>query len=293
VGAWRVYEGTVPRYAFYSVHGSDPSHVWFVGESSQVLFWDGTQMYSQTQGVPAGKDFRKVWAQSSSRAFAVGDASAFMETKNGGESWRPITVDYDDDYHAVSVVRAAEGLVGWALGNTNGNRLYYNGTSWAPASPADRNNRTHHYSDVSMVGPGAAFAVQDNDTGGRIYAWNGTEWGPGPSSGQMFDLDVLSASEGVAVGVRGTTWRLNEAGNWENMTNKPGTAGNSLYGVDMVSGDRIWAVGQRGGIYMWDGSAWTNKSVSGQVKDLYSVWMAADGSQGWAVGDNGVFLRYE
>ena len=74
---------------------------------------------------------------------------------------------------------------------------------------------------------------------------------------------------------------------------KPSTAGNDLLGVHMVSEDRIWAVGERGGIYVWDGTTWSSKAVPGKVNALRAVWLTPDGSQGWAVGDGGLFLRYQ
>lgn len=293
LGAWRVWDGTVPRDSFYSIHGTDERHVWFVGGRSQILFWDGEQMYQQVEGVPTDRILRKVYAQSPSRAFVVGDDATFIETRNGGQTWRRTGSDlYQDDWRAVSVIRTDDGLMGWALGHLNGNRLMFDGTSWAPSSPADRNNRTHKYSDVEVLGAGNAVAVQDNTTGARIYTWDGTNWGAGPSTGPLYDVHAPDATTGVAVGMRGNVWEM-DADGWSRMANEPRTAGQDLYGVHMVAENAIWAVGARGGIYRWNGFEWTTESVPGQVKSLYAVWMSPDGSEGWAVGDSGLFLRYE
>ena len=294
IGTWRVYEGTVPRDAFYSIHGTDAAHVWFVGARSQILYWDGGKMFQQPDGVPSDRVLRKVWAQSASRVFVVGDGSTFLETRNGGQLWRRAGSDvYQDDWRAVTVIRTDDGLRGWALGNLNGNRLYFDGTTWGPQSPADRNNRTHKYVDVAMLGAGSAVAVQGNTTGARIYTWDGTNWGAGPSTGALWDMHALSPTAGVAVGARGATWRLNASGQWQRMESEPRTGGNDLFGVHMVAPDRIWAVGARGGIYLWDGASWTSHAVPGQVRSINAIWLSEDGAEGWAVGDGGLFLRYE
>jgi photosystem II stability/assembly factor-like uncharacterized protein len=289
-----VWDGTTPRDPFYSVHGTDAEHVWFAGARSQVLYWDGSQMFQQTEGLPTDKVLRKVMAQSTTRAWIVGDENVFLETRNGGQQWRKSGNDlFLDDWRAVSVIRTDDGLRGWALGHLNGNRMFFDGTSWAPPSPADRNNRTHKYADVEVLGPAKAFAVQDNTTGARIYEWDGSEWSAGPATGTLNDMHVLAPTQGVAVGSRGTVWRLGPDGDWARMPSEPRTSGNDLFAVHMVSDNLIWAVGARGGIWKWNGTDWVSRAIGGNIKDMYSLWLTADGSSGWAVGESGTFLRYE
>jgi hypothetical protein len=299
VKAWAAYAGNMPRVAYYSVSGLDASHVWVAGDKSTVYYWDGATMTRQKDNIPDDLTLRRVFMFSTSRGFLVGDTpttggSAFYETRNGGELWRKSGSDtYVDNWHAVAVARkTAGGYLGWALGNLNGNRLLWDGTAdWSPQSPGDRNNRTHAYSDVAVLDDTHAYAVSDAATGARIYSWDGTTWSPGPSTTALYDLHVLSPTQGVAVGRGGAVWRLTADG-WARMDTSPRTGGQDLYTVHMLADDRIWAAGARGKMYLWDGIGWNDLSIGGQVKAIRNLWMTAAGDDGWAVGDDGLVLRY-
>ena len=290
---WQAFNGTVPRDTFFTVNGIDDEHVWFAGERSQVLFWDGNQMNQQQDVIPPDKVLKQVYMMSESRGYLLGEDGVFMETRDGGQLWRRVNnVDlYLDDWSTVNVIPVDRGYAGWALGNLNGNRLHYDGTTWGPSSPADRNNRTHEYSDVAMLGAAKAFAIQSNTSGARMYEWDGTNWSPGTSTGALFDMHVLSDTEGVAVGARGTVYWLDADGEWVR-GEAPRTSGQDLYAVHMVAENLVWAAGGRGQIWLWNGTDWSNESVSGQIDTIYSLWMTPDGSEGWAVGADGQFLRY-
>jgi predicted Ser/Thr protein kinase/photosystem II stability/assembly factor-like uncharacterized protein len=54
---------------------------------------------------------------------------------------------------------------------------------------------------------------------------------------------------------------------------------------------RVWAVGQKGTILLYDGSSW-QKMDSGTLKDLFAVVGTPDGTCVWAAGDHGTILRY-
>jgi ligand-binding sensor domain-containing protein len=290
---WAAFNGTVPRDTFFSVHGIDAEHVWFAGERSQVLFWDGNQMNQQKDVIQPNKVLRQVFMMTATRGYLVGEDGVFMETRDGGQLWRRTNnVDlYIDDWATVNVVPVDRGYRGWALGNLNGNRLFFDGTRWAPSGPADRNNRTHKYSDVALLGPSKAFAIQSNPTGARMYEWNGSDWRPGTSTGPLYDMHVLSETSGVAVGARGTVYWLDADGEWSR-GEAPRTAGQDLNAVHMVAEDQIWAAGGRGQIWLWNGVEWSSESVSGQIDPIHSLWLTPDGTEGWAVGGDGQFLRY-
>jgi len=66
---------------------------------------------------------------------------------------------------------------------------------------------------------------------------------------------------------------------------------NDLHSVWGWSSDNIVAVGQRGTIVCYDGSAWT-QIADVTTQDLYGVWGTDDGASVFAVGHNGTILRY-
>ncbi len=286
---WQVV-GSLPRVTYNDVFGTDPQHVWLVGDRGTVLFWDGTQMYAQT--VPVSSPLRRGVMVTASQGFIVGDESVILSTTDGGSLWRPANRGgYSDAWKAVDALRGPNNVVGWILGSQNGTRLLYDGSLWAPTGPADRNTG-HTYSGVAMISPTSAVAVQ-NASGARMYTWDGSTWSPGASTGALADVQVRSPTLGMAVGARANVWMLGADGRWASMTQRPSTGGRDLFGVHIVSADDIWAVGARAGLYHWDGSSWSTISLGSQTRDLNAVWLSADGSAGWAVGADGLVVRYQ
>jgi len=289
---WGIFEGagSLPRVDFHGVTGTDANHVWFVGDQGTVLFWDGEQMFSQA--VPTTNTLRRIFVLSATRGYIVADGGKFMDTTNGGMRWKNVrTGGYEDDWRAVSAIQGPEGIRGWLLGHDKGLRLFFNGSTWAPSGPGDRNTG-HEYSDVAMLSPSSAVATRDDASGARIYNWNGSDWVPGPSTGALHDLDVLSGTQGVAVGARGTVWRLG-GGGWSQMASRPSTQGQDLNAVQMLSDEVIWAAGGRTRLYHWNGSTWTTHTIPAQTRDIRGIWLSPSGDDGWAVGDGGLVLRYE
>jgi hypothetical protein len=99
---------------------------------------------------------------------------------------------------------------------------------------------------------------------------------------------------GAAVGAKGSVWRLGAGGTWAAMAPKPPTLGQDLNAVHVRSADDLWVAGGRTLIFHWDGSAWTPYTVRvPQTPAIRAMWISPDGAEGWAVGDDGVVLRYE
>jgi hypothetical protein len=65
------------------VHGSAPNDVWFIGETKQVLHWNGTTL--QVGAYSGSLTPRAVWARSSQDAWLVGDAGSV--SRWNGSAW--------------------------------------------------------------------------------------------------------------------------------------------------------------------------------------------------------------
>jgi hypothetical protein len=263
--------------------------VWFVGAAGKILHWDGNELTSAT--APTTQSLRWIVALSATQAFIAGDDGTLLELRS--RRWvKANTGSYTDHWRAVAVVQGDEGLVGWALGGDKGNRLRLSAGAWAPGGPADRNTG-HVYSGIAMLSPTSAFATQNSASGARIYKWNGSDWAPGPATGALNDLHVRGGTEGVAVGARGAAWALDAAGDWKAMGAKPATAGQDLHAVHMVAPDHIWAGGGATKLFRYDGGTWLADDMRAQNRAIFDIWIAPDGSEGWAVGEDGLFLRYK
>lgn len=291
LGSWSLYTPApgerLPNVDLFDVHGSAPDNVWLVGAAGTALFWDGQELLVET--LPTTEDLQSVHMLDARRGFIVASGGTVFEMRSG--RWRRAdTGSILDHWQAVHVIDTAEGPRGWVLGKDRGNRLFFDGSQFAPTSPDDRNTN-HKYSGVAMLGPSLAYAIQSG-VGGRVFRWDGRSWLPGPSPGPMFDLHLLSPTEGAMVGERGEVWRLGASETWSAMTQKPVTRGATLNTVWMLGPDRIFAGGDQTGLFIWDGAAWQSQTVRAQSKNVQGIWTSADGREGWGVGTGGMILRY-
>ena len=104
----------------------------------------------------------------------------------------------------------------------------------------------------------------------------------------LFDIAMVSAAEGWAVGGGGTILRF-ASGRWDAA---PGPGGDQLNKVALVQGtQQAWAVGVSGVILHYDGSAWSSveNPAEAQLADVVMV----SANKGWAVGMGGAILQYD
>lgn len=292
LGSWRVYDpGDVrlPNVSWYAIDGSGPNDVWIAGAGGNVLHWDGKEWASAN--VASTNTLRRIQVLSTTKAYMCGDDGGVYEMRLRRWS-KANTESYLDDWRAIGAFEGPDATVAWVMGGTNGNRLLLKDGAWAPSSPGDR--RTGHvYSDVAVLGTGLAYAILGGSSGSRVYSWNGDSWSPGPSTGPLFDLDMLSTTAGAAVGKGGSAWWLSD-GTWSAMPKKPATSGEDLNAVAMLGSDRIIAGGGRTTIVRWNGQDWAKMDVVGTHKSraIRGMWIAPDGRDGWGIGDDGLVLRY-
>lgn len=292
-GVWRQYTGqTLPNVRLNAVTGLPNGRAFMVGDGGVGYVWDGQEL--SRLPLNSQKNLRQIVFASETHGYVAADEGYLYDTRNGGQNWRVAsTGGILDNWWAVGAVRAEEGLRGWVLGNDRGNRLFFDGQSWSTSSPDDRNSN-HKYTDITMLSATSAIAIRGDGSGARIMTWNGGNWTPGPATGALFDMHVLSSTSGVAVGTRGSVWQLGKSGQWAAMSRKPTTVGEDLNAVHMLADDDIWAAGGRSQLFHWNGVEWTKAAVVvPQTPAIRALWMASDGSEGWAVGDRGVVLRYE
>jgi hypothetical protein len=102
---------------------------------------------------------------------------------------------------------------------------------------------------------------------------------------RLFDVDMLDALHGWAVGTNGTILFHNGIG-W---ANQHANVNKDLQGVSALSGSSAWAVGNSGNILHYDGSEWVTQE-SGTDQDLYDV-CALDSSHVWTVGKDTVLFN--
>jgi hypothetical protein len=150
---------------------------------------------------------------------------------------------------------------------------------------------------VWVCAPASAVSLEPGKT--LVEHFNGSKWvkltSPSPPGGDaLFDVDVLNASDGWAVGVHGKEQRAHplierwDGSKWTVVDGPKTSGGSELFGVVDVAVDVAFAVGIQGNgqplIEQWNGSAWglvAGPSVQGGA--LRSV-DAVSSTDVWAVG---------
>jgi photosystem II stability/assembly factor-like uncharacterized protein len=131
-------------------------------------------------------------------------------------------------------------------------------------------------------------------TGGTILAttdggqtWTKQESG---TTATIYHVDFRSEKRGLAVGERGAVLRTSDGGaSW---TPIDVTMKSTLLNVQFVDDDTGWAVGRGGTILRTSnaGATWIAQE-SGTRQNLYGLYFVK--KIGWAVGGDGMLLRYE
>ncbi|MBU4273892.1 MAG: IPT/TIG domain-containing protein [Planctomycetes bacterium] len=294
---------------------------WAVGDAGTALFNGGSAWSALSGGTT--ETLQGVDALSADVVWAVGDNGAIQYTSSGGETWIPQSCPTTGDLNAVSAVSSTFAwAVGWNPSTSNGEDLYFNGSTWALKSTSAGESNTgvtapaaNYLWDVTSIGNiwryrNGSWSLQYNDITDRplnavsaastLYAWavgdegriyrttNGRTWGSQTSgtTENLLGVCALSTSVVWAVGANGTILYTSNGGtNWT-----PQASGTTvtLRGVSAVDSTHVWAVGDGGTICFYNGSSWGFQE-SWTTDNLYGV-RAYDANNAWAVGVNGDIL---
>jgi hypothetical protein len=155
------------------------------------------------------------------------------------------------------------------------------------------------FSALDFVSAADGWATAAFNFGSHFYRWNGSAWQKETSVWLPLDagndIDMVSATDGWAVGFQGNIFRWD--GNTWTEVDSPVTT--SLNSIDMVSATNGWAVGANGVILKWNGNTWSQAPSPTTVR-LNAINMVSD-TEGWIVGggwngqnsDPGLILHWD
>ena len=107
---------------FLSIHGSGASHIWAVGMTGVVAFWNGSVWKAQSSGTSIA--LRSVWAAGPNSAYAVGEKGQIIHWD--GNAWKPMGSPVTKTLYAVH--GSSDNDV-WAVG-AQGTVLRWDGKAW-------------------------------------------------------------------------------------------------------------------------------------------------------------------
>jgi len=226
--------------------------------------------------------------------------NAVFVTRDKGSRWTEVRRFTPNEFDGADVelysVRFSSKKKGWIVGSVSKREtvidsiLLYTenaGETWQRQRAPSRLELIH----IEFVNEkrgwivGAAGTILATVDAGQTW----TKQNTGTSS-TIYHVDFRNDKKGIAVGERGTIIRTSDGGaSWTPIEPKTRS---TLLNVEFVSDDNGWAIGRGGTILRTEdaGATWIEQET-GTKLNLYGLHFAK--KIGWAVGADGMLLRYD
>ncbi|MFQ5342748.1 MAG: two-component regulator propeller domain-containing protein, partial [Anaerolineae bacterium] len=283
---------TFPAVNLYDIAFTDALHGFIVGENGFVAHTqDGGANWSyQAWG---SESLRDIFMVNDQVGFIAGDNKTIWRTTNGGVSFSKmpmpaIMLDQDEDFRAIYAFSENDA---WALGYKRGTILRLNGQQWEYYGWTG-----YPYTGLAMPAPDQGWAIAET---GHIYRYNG-RWSQASTlraTGGLRAIEMVSATDGWAAGDGGVIVRYAN-GRWTETRIPRAFYAGGVTGLHVLSQDHVWAsaaldTGPRaeGAIFRYFGGSWEEVAHT-TAGPLNAIWVDETLSNGWAVGNGGLVLRY-
>ncbi|MEI6127715.1 MAG: PKD domain-containing protein, partial [Pseudomonadota bacterium] len=282
----------VSTETLFAVWGSSPSDVYAVGNSGTVLHYNGTAWSAETSNTTA--QLLSIWGLNSTNIYAVGKedpvagTATLLHKTSTGTTWgkeplKDYKTDASYDYDIYTVWGYAANKV--YVGDMYGEFFLFDGNGWSKIEPGPG------VGSIPITGIWAANSTNLFVTASTgIARFNGTEWAHDDAGntgsvneiwGTGIDNIYLAGEKGFISRYNGSAWLAVSSGSSKDL--------NSIHGS---SANNIFAVGSLGTIVHNKGAGFVDESFT-TVNDLFGVWVSSDGQAAFAVGTDGIILKYE
>ena len=277
----------------------DNKRGWVGGDNGYVTYTEdgGHSWVQQTIGT---KDaINDIYFRDKEQGFLIA-GSAIFGTRDNGTRWTELRRFRPGEFNGAEVelysVRFPSKKKGWVVGSVSrgdvvvDSILLYTddgGETWQRKRAPSKLELIH----LEFANDKRGWIVGDD---GTILAttdagdtWTKQESG---TKSTLYHVDFRNDKKGLAVGGGGTVLRTANGGvTWEPVKLKTNS---TLLNVKFVGDDAAFAVGRGGNILRTDdaGNTWLEQE-SGTKQNLYGLYFAK--KIGWAVGGDGMLLRYE
>ncbi|HYW69506.1 MAG TPA: YCF48-related protein [Pyrinomonadaceae bacterium] len=282
-----------------TVYFIDSKHGWVGGDGGFLAFTDDGGANWVERRLGTDRAINDVYFVSKDHGVALTGGSIF-ETSDGGHGWieahKFAPAEFAGATPELYSLRFNGRKRGWVVGSASRGDVVTDsilavtrdsGVSWQVLRAPSQRELIH----IDVVDDRRAWIV---GAGGAILHTEdeGETWSRQNSGTTvtLFHIDFRNAKDGWAVGERGTIIRTENGGETWTKINSPTRA--TLLSVQFVSQDEGWIVG-RGGVILRSsdrGATWVEEE-SGTKQNLYALFV--DKKYGWAVGGNGLVLKYE
>jgi photosystem II stability/assembly factor-like uncharacterized protein len=292
----RVSSGGKDLNAVYFI---DSKHGWVGGDGGFLSYTEdgGTSWVERAAGIE--HSINDIYFVGKDTGFILAGGSIFGTT-DGGHSWREARRFLPEEFGGATPelysLRFNGKKRGWVVGSASRGDVVTNsilaitrdgGATWQILQAPTQQELIH----IDVVDEkrawivGAVGAVLHTDDAGEswIRQTSGT-------TVTLYHVDFRNEKKGWAVGERGTILRTDDGGKTWTRVESP--ARSTLLSVQFVSDDEGWIVGRGGAVLRSSdgGRTWVEQE-SGTKQNLYALFIAK--KIGWAVGSDGLILRYE
>lgn len=281
-----------------AVYFVDSKRGWVAGDGGLVLHTEDGGRTWERQSIGARENIADIYFRDRDNGYLLALNQIFT-TEDGGATWQSSTRFLAQTFGAepeLYSVRFTSKKRGWIVGSLSRGEavvdslvLYTQdaGASWQRQRVPVSDELIH----LDFDGDKRGWIV---GSGGRIlHTGDGGETWSLQQSGTkaaLYHVDFKGGDRGWAVGEKGTILITEDGGATWRPTVSP--VKTTLLSVQFVNGDEGWIVG-RGGVILRSGDGgqtWVQQD-SRTRQNLYALFF--DKKVGWAVGGDGLVLRYE
>jgi photosystem II stability/assembly factor-like uncharacterized protein len=284
-----------------AVYFTDSKRGWMAGDGGLVFRTeDGGRNWTQ-QPVGTNEQINDLYFRDKEDGYLIA-GSAILITADSGHTWREARrfrpSDFTGGAPELYSVRFASRKKGWIVGSVSRRDVVTDslvlftddaGATWRPQLVPSRDELIHlDFADEKrgwIVGAkGTILATTDGGAN-----WSRQRTG---TNATLYHVDFANDERGWAVGERGTILRTVNGGETWTAVSVPGVQRTTLLSVRFSGDDEGWIVGRGGVILRTDdgGRTWLRQE-SGTKQNLYALFV--NKKQNWAVGGDGMVLRYE
>jgi photosystem II stability/assembly factor-like uncharacterized protein len=282
-----------------AVYFTDAKHGWVGGDGGFLSQTEDGGASWIERPIGTGQAINDLYFVSKDSGFAVAGGGIFS-TSDGGHSWREehkfAPSEFEGATPELYSLRFSGKKRGWVVGSASRGDIIRNsilaitkdgGTSWNLVRAPIQEELIH----IDFVNEqrgwivGAAGTILHTDDAGESWTKQDSA-----TTATIYHVDFRNEKQGLAVGERGTIIRTFDGGRSWIQLDSP--VRSTLLSVQFVSADEVWIVGRSGVVLRsGDGGRTWVEQESTTKQNLYALFM--NKKSGWAVGSDGLILRYE
>ena len=279
-----------------AIWGTSPSDVYAVGDTGTILHYNGTDWSAEPSNTTG--QLLSIWGSSPANIYVVGNEetgvnrATLLRKKTIGTIWEfEEAVDYITqapfDYNLTTVWGLSASKV--YVSDVFGDPYVFDGTGWIKFEPVPPVG-TYPLTGIWAVNSTTLFVTDQNSNGVRRYGKDGiNDWTYDSTecTGNLNEIWGISINDIYVAGSGGYIGHFNGA-QWQGVTSNTAKTLVSIHGSSAIN---IIAVGVQGAIVHNKGAGFIDESFN-TFNDLFGVWVSPDGLVAYAVGTDGMILKW-